>query len=84
MRRHAIQSVAASRAAVTDVDEFALPPAASSAALVERLREVPIPHGPGTTHEYLNANHVAAARIIETPAGRSASTRARRCCCRWG
>ncbi|MBP2368856.1 serine hydrolase domain-containing protein [Pseudonocardia parietis] len=56
--------------AAADVDEFALPPAASSSALVEGLREVPLAHDPGTTHEYVNANYVVAARIIETLADR--------------
>ncbi|WP_093336880.1 serine hydrolase [Pseudonocardia ammonioxydans] len=56
--------------AAADVDEFALPPAPSSAALVAGLRDVPLARDPGTAHEYLNANYVVAARIVETVTGR--------------
>ncbi|WP_344026161.1 serine hydrolase domain-containing protein [Pseudonocardia kongjuensis] len=53
-----------------DVDEFALPPAASAAALVERLSRVPLAADPGTVHQYLNANYVVAARLVEVVTGR--------------
>ncbi|BBG01773.1 MULTISPECIES: serine hydrolase domain-containing protein [Pseudonocardia] len=52
-----------------DVDEFALPPAASAAALVERLAQVPLAADPGTEHQYLNANYVVAARLVEVVTG---------------
>lgn len=49
----------------TEVDEFALPPPASAAALVERLRDVPLASTPGTRHSYLNANYAVLARAVE-------------------
>ncbi|ANY09013.1 serine hydrolase domain-containing protein [Pseudonocardia sp. HH130630-07] len=53
-----------------DVDEFALPPQESAAALVQRLRGLPLAAEPGTRFEYLNANYVVVARLVEVVTGR--------------
>lgn len=55
--------------AAADVDEFALPPPASSQAVVNRLRDVPQRREPGTAHEYLNTHYVVVARVVETLVG---------------
>ena len=46
-----------------DVDEFALPPPPSSAAVVARLRTARLTASPGTRYEYLNVHYDLAAQI---------------------
>lgn len=51
------------------VDEYALPPAATAAATVAQLAGIEPAAAPGTRYEYLNTNYALAARIVEHTSG---------------